>query len=284
MPASLAEGLARALEGMEGCPTLAREERLLDARAAARWLADRLRSYFAAGEPVRVAVTADLTADAAVSGTWLKVRDGASFSPRDLRLLEVHEGWAHLGTTCNGLAQRACTFLSRAVPSATLTQEGLAVLTEVLALASYPARLRRLAGRAQAIALAEEGADFLDVYRFFLGRGDAAADAYQQATRVFRGGLPAGAGPFTKDLTYSNGIGQVFAFLTASARRGEARHVHLLFCGKTCLDDMPALVALAEEGLLALPRQVPPPFADLRALCAWLCVAACLSPLAGATA
>jgi hypothetical protein len=28
------------------------------------------------------------------------------------------------------------------------------------------------------------------------------------------------------------------------------------------------------------PREVPPPFADLRALCAWLCVSACLAPLA----
>ena len=54
----------------------------------------------------------------------------------DLRLLEVHEGWVHLGTTLNGQSQPVCTFLSKGPPSSTLTQEGLAVLTEVFAFAS----------------------------------------------------------------------------------------------------------------------------------------------------
>jgi hypothetical protein len=38
---------------------------------------------------------------------------------------------------------------------------------------------------------------------------------------------------------------------------------------------------LADEGLLAPPRYLPPPFADLHALSAWLCYAnflGCLSP------
>ena len=40
----------------------------------------------------------------------------------------------------------------------------------------------------------------------------------------------------------------------------------LLFCGKTNLADMKALAQLAEEGLLAQPRFLPPPFADPHAL------------------
>jgi hypothetical protein len=55
----------------------------------------------------------------------------------------------------------------------------------------------------------------------------------------------------------------------------------LLFCGKTNLDDIKTLALLAEEGLLAPPRYVPPPFANLQALAAWLCYAnffTCLSP------
>src|SRR5262249_13109249 len=127
--AAMAQGLSQALEGVERCPEVGREERPLDARAAASWLAGRLREHFVGGAPVHVLVTPGLAADAAVCGTWLKVRDGATFSLRELRLLEAHEGWAHLGATRNGLAQPVCTFLSRSVPAAALTQEGLAVLT-----------------------------------------------------------------------------------------------------------------------------------------------------------
>lgn len=278
--AALAARVGAAAAGLEDCPELAREDRPLDARAAAAWLAGRLDEHFADGPPVRVIVCPAMAADAAVCGTVLKVRDGAAFSPRELRLLEAHEGWAHLGTTRNGLAQPVCTFLRRATPAAAAAQEGLAVLTEVLALASHPARLRRLAGRARAIALAEDGADFLDVYRFFRAEGDAPAEAYRQAARVFRGSLPRGAGPCTKDLAYSKGFVQVFDLLSACVRGGQARRVPLLFSGKTCLDDLPALAALADEGLLARPRRVPPPFGDLRALCAWLCVAGWVAPLA----
>lgn len=68
-------------------------------------------------------------------------------------MLEVHEGWGHLGTTLNGGAQPACTFLGKGTPSATTTQEGLAVLTEILTLRSSPSRLYRLINRVRAITL-----------------------------------------------------------------------------------------------------------------------------------
>ena len=55
------------------------------------------------------------------------------------------------------------------------------MLAEILAFVSHPARLRRLAQRAEAVALAEEGADFLDVYHHFAGQGCEARDAYRRA-------------------------------------------------------------------------------------------------------
>src|SRR5262249_1396561 len=152
---------------------------------------------------------------------YLKLRATARFSPRDLRLLEVHEGWVHLGTTLNGTAQPVCSFLSRATPAAALTQEGLAVLVEVLTFASHPARLRRLVQRVQAIALAEAGADFVQVYRHFVEAGCHAGDSYQLAARVFRGSLPHGAGPFTKDLAYSRGLLEVGNFLRQVIQQGQ---------------------------------------------------------------
>jgi uncharacterized protein (TIGR02421 family) len=271
---SLAE-MARCLTGAV-CSTEVTEEPTLDAPAAGRLLAERLTDYF--GDAVCVQVSPDLAADAAVVGDALKVRDDARFSLRDVYLLEVHEGWVHLGTTRNGLRQPVCTFLSRATPAATVTQEGLAVLTEVLAFASHPARLRRLANRVAAVALAEEGADFLDVFRFFAQQGCSSRESYQHTARIFRGSLPHGCGPFTKDLAYSKGFVGVYHHLRQAVARGEAKRIPLLFCGKTCLEDMDDLAELADAGVLLPPRRVPPPFADLRSLAAWVAFVACLHP------
>jgi hypothetical protein len=44
-----------------------------------------------------------------------------------------------------------------------------------------------------------------------------------------------------------------------------------LCCGKTTLGDIKTLAQLVEEGLVEPPRFLPPPFADLQALCAWMC-------------
>jgi len=243
-------------------------EATLDGETAAAVLRYRLGAYFG-DAAVRVRLSGGLAADAAAGGGCLRLRGGVLFTEGDLRLLEVHEGWVHLGTTRNGQAQPACTFLSQGPPSATVTQEGLAVLTEVLAGAAHAARVRRLTNRAAAVALAAAGADFLDVYRFFEADGLPPRDAYRAAVRVFRGSLPRGCGPFTKDLSYCTGFARVLGFVTGAAGGAVAR-VPLLFCGKTDLDDLPGLAALADEGLLAPPRFVPPPFADLNALAAGL--------------
>jgi hypothetical protein len=123
------------------------------------------------------------------------------------------------------------------------------------------------------VALAEAGADFLEVYRHFVSAGSTPGESYQLAARVFRGSLPRGGGPFTKDLAYSRGLVELAAFLRQTIGQGQARRIPLLFCGKVSLAEMPALAQLADEGLLVGPRHLPPPFADLRGLCAWLCCA-----------
>ncbi|MDX1649601.1 MAG: DUF1704 domain-containing protein, partial [Myxococcota bacterium] len=162
-----------------------------------------------------------------------------------------------------------CTFLGKGTPSTTLTQEGLALLIEVLAFASHPVRLRRVIDRTRAIAWAEHGAGFLDVYRRLQDEGRAEADAWQTCVRVFRGSLP-DAGPFPKDLAYAKGFVQVYNFLRLAVRRGRLDRIPLLFCGKIALDEVGTLADLVEEGLVAPPRHLPPPTQDLRALSAWM--------------
>jgi hypothetical protein len=163
-----------------------------------------------------------------------------------------------------------------------VTQEGLAVLTEVFAFASHPGRVRRLTHRIEGVALAEAGGTFLDVYRFFLQEGYDESESYQHAMRIFRGSLPEGCGPFTKDLCYSKGFVLVYNFMRLAVSRGLVGRVPLLFCGKTNLGDAKTLAQLVDEGLVVPPRYLPPPFADLHALCAWMCFANFLNGLTSA--
>ncbi|HXG13472.1 MAG TPA: flavohemoglobin expression-modulating QEGLA motif protein [Gemmataceae bacterium] len=254
-------------------------EPTVDARQAVEVLSSRLREYFQDPAAVRVQLSDGIVADAAAGSDYIKIRGDARFTARQLRLLEVHEGWVHLGTTLNGQLQPVCTFLGKGPPSATITQEGLAVLTEVVAFASHPGRVRRLTNRIEGVAMAEAGANFLEVYRYFLDEGYDSRESYQHSMRIFRGSLPEGCGPFTKDLCYSKGFVMVYNFIRQAVSRGMVRRVPLLFCGKTTLADIKTLAQLVDEGLVVLPRYLPPQFADLHALTAWLCYANFLNRL-----
>lgn len=254
------------------------EEETLDAGQAVFSLATRLLDYFPDAR-VRVKLSDGIVADAAAGSDYIKLRGDARFTPRQVRLLEVHEGWVHLGTTLNGQNQPVCTFLSKGPPSSTITQEGLAVITEIFAFASHPGRVRRLTNRIEGVALAEAGANFLEVYRYFLQEGYDPHEGYQHTMRIFRGSLPEGCGPFTKDLCYSKGFVLIYNYLRMAVSRGMVRRVPLLFCGKTTLADIKTLAQLVDEGLVVPPRFVPPQFADLHALSAWMCYANFLNRL-----
>ena len=242
-------------------------------------LTHRLQEYFQEPGAMRVKLSDGIVADAAAGSDSIKVRSNAQFSPREVRQLEVHEGWVHLGTTLNGQMQPVCTFLSKGPPSSTITQEGLAVITEIVAFASHPARIRRLTNRIEGVAMAEAGANFLEVYRYFLDEGYGSRESYQHTMRIFRGSLPEGCGPFTKDLCYSKGFVLVYNYIRLAVSRGMLRRVPLLFCGKTNLADIKTLAQLVDEGLVVPPRYLPPQFADLHALCAWMCYANFLNRL-----
>ena len=69
------------------------------------------------------------------------------------------------------------------------------MLTEFLTQSTSLERMRRLADRTLAIKMAEEGADFCQLYQFFLAHGHDEAAAYDCARRVCRGGLVEGGAP-----------------------------------------------------------------------------------------
>jgi len=219
---------------------------------------------------VQVQLSDGILADAAAGADLIRIRTNGKFSERDLRIFEVHEGWVHIGTTLNGKAQPICTFLSKGPPSSTVTQEGLAIISEIFTFASYPGRVRRLTDRITAIHLAEQGANFIDVFNFYRDKGVSEHESYGNATRVFRGSTPDG-GPFTKDLVYSKGFVSIYNYIRLAVRRGLLSRIPLLFLGKTTIEDLHVLADLIEEGIVVPPRFVPPQFADLAALTAWMC-------------
>ncbi len=105
--------------------------------------------------------------------------------------------------------------------------------------------------------MAEQGASFLDLYRFLVARGSAPRDAYCDAQRICRGGKVEGGAPFTKDACYLPGLLHVYAFLNAFVRGGFRDETELLVCGRIDLDDIAALVQLRALGILARPRHRP---------------------------
>jgi uncharacterized protein (TIGR02421 family) len=214
---------------------------------------------------VDVKVDDGIVADAAAGSSYVKLRADATFSERDLALLEAHEGWVHVGTTQNGLAQPVCTFLGKAPPPTVVTQEGLAVLTEIFSQRSHPSRLRRIVNRVRGVQWAAEGASFLEVRERFRTNGLDEDEAWQTTSRVFRGSTATGP-PFTKDLAYGKGLVLTYVYVRLCVRMGQLDRIPMLFCGKVDLRNLGTLGHLLEEGLVEAPRFVPPPFRDLHAL------------------
>ena len=230
----------------------------------------RLGSFFEHHKDrVTVMVSDSMVADASAGADTIRLSQKAMFSDRDLRYLEVHEGWVHVGTTLNGAMQPYCTFLSKGSPSSSVIQEGLAVITEVVTFSSYPGRMRKITNRVIALDKISQGANFLDVYRYFITCGLSEADSYNHSVRLFRGSTPTG-GAFTKDLSYAKGFVLIYNFIRFAISQHRVDVVPLLFSGKLVLDDLPLLCELRDQKRLAPPVYLPPPFRDLAALSAWM--------------
>ena len=88
---------------------------------------------------MRVEVDDTLLADAAAGSDYVKIRSGATFSQRDIDILEVHEGWVHVATSLNGQAQPVARWLAKGPPRTTAVQEGLAALVRDLHVPHAPA-------------------------------------------------------------------------------------------------------------------------------------------------
>lgn len=259
--------------------TSERDIKQFDSQTTCHILNEKMQKYFKDHQDlIAIEISDTLVSDAAAGADKIRIRQDAIFSERDIRMLEVHEGWVHLGTTLNGKLQPTCTFLSKGTPSAIVTQEGLAVMMELFTLATFPERVERIISRINAIHMAEDGADFLEVFRDLCEKGLPEKQAYNCAVRVFRGSTPTGK-PFTKDLAYNKGFIMLYNFIRLAAKNRKLYQIPLLFAGKLRLEDINLITALYDEGLIIDPHYVPPPINDVAALSCWLCYSLFVSTL-----
>ena len=213
-----------------------------------------------------VIVVDELSAKATATSRKIKIRKKGRFYSKDVQQLINHEALVHVATTINGRAQESMRILGANYGAVTKTQEGLAVFSEFITGSIDIERMRRLVDRVLAIKMAIDGADFIEVYRFFMARADSKDQAFENARRVFRGGILTGGAPFTKDIVYLDGLIRVHNFFRSAVSRSREDVLRLVFAGKMELDDIPIIAKMAKDGLVKTPEFIPPWASDLNFL------------------
>lgn len=248
---------------------LGREDKSLNATLFASRLREKLGKYFDANMP-EIRLEKNLSAKVLAGAKRIRIHKDAKFTSIDIRQLLHHEALVHVGTALNGRSQKDFPILGSAHAGTTEIQEGLAVFAEIITGAMDPVRFRRLVDRVIAIHMSVQGADFIEVYRYFLTRTTDKTQAFEDTRRVFRGGIITGGAPFTKDGVYLNGLLRVHNFLRTVTKLGRADLIRLLFVGKMDLEDIPALASLAASEKLVAPQVLPPWIKDMRFLVSYL--------------
>lgn len=258
-PLELATSVHRSLGELADAHLIQPVVRSRTGEQVAASLEDAVKEHFGDSAP-EVLLVEELSANAVASTSRIKVRRDAKFTSKDAAQLLNHEAFIHVATGLNGRAQTHIPILAIGHPGTTRTQEGLAVYSEYVSGTLGLDRLRRLADRILAVQMVVEGADFIELYRWFLERSPNPEQAFESTRRIFRGGPITGGAPFTKDCSYISGFLSVSTFIRAAFTAGRSDTLALLFSGKLDLYSVPALGALREQGLVK-PAQFLPPWA-----------------------
>jgi uncharacterized protein (TIGR02421 family) len=216
-----------------------------------------LDAFFGAAV-VRVETDPELIAKAAAGATRIRLRSATSFTSYDRDQLIQHEAFVHSLTALNGRQQPHLKSLARNSPRITATQEGLAVFAELMSGSIDIERMKRISLRIIAIDMALRGADFIEVFRFFLDAGQTETDSFASAQRVFRGAPLDGGAAFTKDTVYLHGLLSVHTFFRWAFKHRKVGLCRNLFAGKLALHDVVALMPYFDNGYIATPKFLPP--------------------------
>ncbi len=228
---------------------------------SAETLRDELQhdiNAFFTDHEVRVELDPALISKAAASPTRIRLRANTGFSEYDRHQLLVHEAFVHTLTGLNGREQPLLKSMARSAPRTTATQEGLATFAELISGSMDIERMKRISLRIVAIDMAINGADFVQVFRFFIDAGQTPAESFSSAQRVYRGAPLGGGAAFTKDTVYLHGLLGVHTFFRWCLRHRKLAVAHQLFAGKLALEDVFALQPMFDAGVIAQPRYLPP--------------------------
>ncbi|MEO5625677.1 MAG: flavohemoglobin expression-modulating QEGLA motif protein [Dokdonella sp.] len=220
-------------------------------------LKQQLDGFFGV-DAIKVEVDPNLIAKAAAGATRIRLRSSTTFSNYDRDQLLAHEAFVHSLTALNGRAQPNLKSLARSSPRITATQEGLAVFAELMSGSIDIARMKRISLRIVGIDMAIKGANFIDVFRFFMDAGQNESDSFSSAQRVFRGAPVSGGSAFTKDAVYLHGLLSVHTFFRWALKNQRMALCRNLFAGKFALHDVIALEPYFDNGYIAQPRYLPP--------------------------
>ena len=265
----LAQQFDKLFNHFQGMDLGVEEHQNENAHSVAAAMDQAARKMFGDDAP-EIQIVEKLSANALAGPRRIRIRKDADFTDKDLQQLIFHEAHIHVGTSLNGIAQPNLKILAAAHAGTTKTQEGLAVFAEFITGAMGLDRFRRLADRVIAIQMAIDGADFIQVYQFFLERTDDPVQSFENSRRVFRGGVLEGGAPFTKDGVYLDGLLRVHNFFRTAVACGRADCLRLLFCGKLDIEDFPVLAHLADQGICNPAKYLPPWAKDIRFLLCYL--------------
>ena len=213
---------------------------------------------FFTGHKITVELDPDLISKAAAGPSRIRLRANTGFSEYDRNQLLVHEAFVHTLTAINGREQPSLKSMARGSPRTTATQEGLATFAELISGSMDIERMKRISLRIVAIDKAINGADFIDVLRFFIEAGQTLADSFSSTQRIFRGVPLGGGAAFTKDTVYLHGLLSVHTFFRWCLRHHKLGLARSLFAGKMALEDVFALESSFANGAVAAPRYLPP--------------------------
>ena len=256
-----------------GNPHIQPTETDMSAVDFARWLKTEVDEFFL-HDSVEVFVDQNMSSKALAGATRIRIRGSAIFSQLDKDQLLYHEAFVHTATQLNGRKQINLQSLGLGAPRTTRTQEGIAVLAELITNSIDITRLRRIALRVIAVKMALDGANFLEIFKFFLGAGQSDEESVRSTQRIFRGGAVKGGVVFTKDAVYLQGLMEVHTFLRVAIRDNKPNLVRNLFAGRLTMADAIRLDPHFQSGWLIPPVYIPVWASDLRRLAAMIAYSA----------
>lgn len=176
------------------------------------------------------------------------IRPDARFTRKEVNALVEHEIGVHMVTTQNSADQNLKIF-NLGLPVNTMTQEGLAILSEYLSGNITLKRLKKIALRVVVVDMMCSGAEFIECFNFLVHQQNINTnEAYSIVTRIFRGG------GFTKDYLYLSGFVQILKMWNNNI------DLSPLLIGKTSLDYYGTICEMIDRDMIVKPKFITKSF------------------------